>query len=235
MRPKGSAAVLEARRHHAWALLEDGLSLNAVARRLGCAPARSSGGATRSASVARTGSGWTLAGAPPKLTPRSGALGAPAAAGTAGGRLPDQSLDHRAHREVIRRQFHVRYHPDHVGRLLHALHWSAQKPDTRALERDDAPSPRGRPPRGPGKKNAARLGATSSPRRIGLPADATVRKTWARGADAGPLGGQVKTGQLWTSENRPPRAGGRDGRFYLRSVAARKRAHRFLPCECPVT
>lgn len=38
MRPRGSAAVLEGRRRRALALLEGDLSLNSVARRLGCAP-----------------------------------------------------------------------------------------------------------------------------------------------------------------------------------------------------
>jgi transposase len=39
--------------------------------------------------------------------------------------------------EVIWRGFGVRYHRDHVGRLMHSLHWSPQKPERRALERDD--------------------------------------------------------------------------------------------------
>jgi transposase len=39
--------------------------------------------------------------------------------------------------DVIRRQFGVRYHPAHVGRLLIDLGWSCQKPERRALERDE--------------------------------------------------------------------------------------------------
>jgi transposase len=39
--------------------------------------------------------------------------------------------------EVIRRTLRVRYHPDHVGRLLRRLGWSHQKPERRALERDE--------------------------------------------------------------------------------------------------
>lgn len=39
--------------------------------------------------------------------------------------------------EVIERRFGVRYHVDHIGRLLHELGWSAQKPARRALERDE--------------------------------------------------------------------------------------------------
>jgi transposase len=40
--------------------------------------------------------------------------------------------------EVVRAKFGVRYHRDHVGRLLHGLHWSCQKPERRALQRDEA-------------------------------------------------------------------------------------------------
>jgi transposase len=39
--------------------------------------------------------------------------------------------------EVIRREFGVEYHVDHVGRLLHAMAWSPQKPERRARERDE--------------------------------------------------------------------------------------------------
>jgi transposase len=39
---------------------------------------------------------------------------------------------------VIRRTFGVRLHRAHVGRLLTTLGWSCQKPERRALERDDA-------------------------------------------------------------------------------------------------
>ena len=38
---------------------------------------------------------------------------------------------------MIRKHFGVRHHPDHVGRLLHKLDWSPQKPETRALQRDE--------------------------------------------------------------------------------------------------
>lgn len=39
--------------------------------------------------------------------------------------------------KVIKREFGVSYHPDHVGRLLHQLGLSWQKPMVRAKERDD--------------------------------------------------------------------------------------------------
>lgn len=39
--------------------------------------------------------------------------------------------------EVIRGEFGVPYHRDHVGRLMHSLQWSPQKPERRALERNE--------------------------------------------------------------------------------------------------
>src|SRR5438045_1536117 len=39
---------------------------------------------------------------------------------------------------VIRREFGVRYHPNHVGKLLRAAGWSVQKPITRASQRNEA-------------------------------------------------------------------------------------------------
>jgi transposase len=39
--------------------------------------------------------------------------------------------------EVIRDEFGIQYHRDHVGRLMHSLQWSPQKPERRALERDE--------------------------------------------------------------------------------------------------
>lgn len=40
--------------------------------------------------------------------------------------------------DVVERRFGVHYHVDHVGRLLHELGWSPQKPARRAVERDEA-------------------------------------------------------------------------------------------------
>jgi transposase len=39
--------------------------------------------------------------------------------------------------ELIRSQFEIQYHRDHVGRLMHSLNWSPQKPERRALERNE--------------------------------------------------------------------------------------------------
>ena len=40
-------------------------------------------------------------------------------------------------KEVIQREFDVHYHRNYLSRLLHGLGWSVQKPETRALERDE--------------------------------------------------------------------------------------------------
>ena len=45
--------------------------------------------------------------------------------------------------EHIERTFGVRYHVDHVCRLLHAMSWSPQKPTRRAVERDEEASASG--------------------------------------------------------------------------------------------
>jgi transposase len=39
---------------------------------------------------------------------------------------------------LIERRLGVHYHRNHVGKLLHQLNWSHQKPERRALERDEA-------------------------------------------------------------------------------------------------
>jgi transposase len=40
--------------------------------------------------------------------------------------------------EVVARRFHVQYHPDYIGTLLHDLGWTCQKPEQRAREANDS-------------------------------------------------------------------------------------------------
>ena len=40
-------------------------------------------------------------------------------------------------KKVIEREFGVRYHRNYISRLLNDLGWSVQKPDSRAIERDE--------------------------------------------------------------------------------------------------
>jgi transposase len=140
MRLPGSARVLELRRRRALALVEQqGLSLNAVARRLGCAP--SSVMRWMRAHQRHGAAGLKVRpapGRPRRLTTRQEArllralLRGPAAHGYDTDLWTTQRIA-----EVIERLFGVRYHRDHVGRLLGRCGWSPQKPDRRARERDD--------------------------------------------------------------------------------------------------
>ena len=62
--------------------------------------------------------------------------------------------------ELIGHEFGVQYHRDQVGRLMHSLNWSPQKPKRRALERNDEAIEHWKQKHWPRiKKNAARLGA----------------------------------------------------------------------------
>ncbi len=40
--------------------------------------------------------------------------------------------------ELIHQEFEIRYHPSHVWKVLTKLGWSCQKPERRAVERDEA-------------------------------------------------------------------------------------------------
>jgi len=40
-------------------------------------------------------------------------------------------------KQVIEREFGVSYHQNYISTLLHQLSWSVQKPDPRAIERDE--------------------------------------------------------------------------------------------------
>ncbi len=138
-RPKGSADLLEDRRRRALALLKTGLSLNEVGRRLRCA----------ASSVMRWFHAWRRGGskalrvgASPGRPPKLGAaqrcrlvkllLKGPIAHGYRTNLWTTARIA-----EVIEGEFGVNYHRDHVGRLMHSLNWTHQKPETRAVERDE--------------------------------------------------------------------------------------------------
>ncbi len=139
MRPPGSPQELERRRRRAMALLADGLQPVDVATRLGVdrrsvrrwrAAQRRDGDAGIRARPA--------AGRPPKLTPPQRArLAALLLHGAQAAGYPTALWTCPRVAAVIRRHFGVRYHVDHVGRLLHALGWSPQRPARRAVERDE--------------------------------------------------------------------------------------------------
>jgi transposase len=140
MRPRGSADLLEDRRRRALALVDEGLSLNEVGRRLGCS----------ASSVKRWRDAWRRGGQkalkvrfspgrPPKLSRAQGRqLVAVLLEGAMASGYATQLWTTARVAEVIWKTFRVRYHRDHVGRLLHSLGWSHQKPQKKALERNQA-------------------------------------------------------------------------------------------------
>lgn len=140
MRPRGTAVELERRRRRAMRLLEGGRSLSAVARMVGAAV--SAVWQWRETLRRRGPAGLKakpVPGRPRALTQQQR------------GRLPQLLLRgaqaYGYHTDlwtcsrvatVIEREFGVHYHPAHVSRVLAACNWSCQKPERRAVERDEA-------------------------------------------------------------------------------------------------
>src|SRR5437899_4104198 len=139
MRPQGSPAELEQRRLRAIELLQRDVPVHAVAERLGVDRRsvrrwkRAHRRQGRAGLRARPASGR-----PPKLGAAQRrrlarlVIAGPEAAGYRTGLWTCRRVV-----DLIRRQFKVVYHPDHVGRLLRACGFSPQRPQPRAKERDD--------------------------------------------------------------------------------------------------
>jgi transposase len=138
MRPKGSAEVLEHRRLRGLVLLDEGRSLNEVARLVGSAPSS----VMRWRNARRRGGVRALKvrfspGRPPKLAARQRrSLVRRLLRGAMACGYQTELWTTARVAELIKREYGIRYHPDHVGRLLHELGWSHQKPERRALERN---------------------------------------------------------------------------------------------------
>jgi len=138
-RLKGSAELLEDRRRRALALLDKGRSLHEVSRLMQCAPssvmrwrnARTHGGTSALKVRASPGRPARLSASDRRRLIRL-LLKGPIAHGYATDLWTTSRIA-----EVIEQEFGIRYHRDHIGRLLHALGWSHQKPERRAVERDD--------------------------------------------------------------------------------------------------
>jgi len=140
MRPHGSPKDLENRRRSVIAFLRKNLSLHEIARRIGC----------HASSVLRWRNAWRRGGRaalkakpapgrPPRLTLKQKAKLVVL--------LTEGAMAHGYRTELwttqriavlIERQFGVKYHRNHIGKLLHQLGWSHQKPERRAIERNEA-------------------------------------------------------------------------------------------------
>lgn len=140
MRPHGSPQVLEERRRSVAPLLKQQLSLHEIARRLGC----HASSVLRWRNALQAGGPEALKakpvpGRPPRLTGKQktqlvrllthGAM-------AHGYRTALWTTQRIA--ELIERRLGVKYHRNHVGKLLHQLGWSHQTPERRAVERDEA-------------------------------------------------------------------------------------------------
>jgi len=139
MRPHGSPKALEERRCRVIVLLKQKLSLHDIARRIGC----HASSVMRWRNALRKGGPASLRarpapGRPCRLTQRQkqrlvrlllkGAM--------AHGYRTELWTTLRI-AELIRRHTGIVYHRNHVGKLLHELGWSHQKPERRAIERDE--------------------------------------------------------------------------------------------------
>jgi len=138
MRPKGSAEELFRRRLRAMKLLDQGLSMVEVARRVDA--------------HLRTVRRWRRAGeaggeealrprpvpgAPPKLTPEQrDELVETLLAGAQAAGFDSDLWTGRRIADLIRRRFGVTYHERYVLRLLRALGFTPQRPERVARERD---------------------------------------------------------------------------------------------------
>ena len=139
MRPVGSPAELERRRTRAIELLAEGLAPVDVAQRLGV-DRRSV--RRWKASVQKAGKSALRSrpapGRPPALDAKARTrMERMLLKGAVSAGFPTDLWTCPRIAEVIERQFGVKYHVDHVGRLLHQLGWSPQKPERRAIERDE--------------------------------------------------------------------------------------------------
>jgi len=139
MRPIGSAEQLEKRRRRAIRLLESGKGLTEVAGLVGASV--SSVFRWQQAYRRRGPKGLAARpspGRPPWLSPQQKQrLVRLLAQGALAFGYSTELWSTRRVAELIRRQFGVRYHPNHVWRILLGLGWSYQKPERRARERNE--------------------------------------------------------------------------------------------------
>ena len=139
MRPHGSAQSLEFRRREAVRLRESGLSTSRIAHRLGTTR-RSIDRWLRAAR--RRGMDALRAkpapGRPPKLSKTERrALAACLLKGALASGYPTDLWTCPRIGQVIRQRFGIDFHVDYLPRLMASLGFSCQRPERRAIERDE--------------------------------------------------------------------------------------------------
>ena len=139
MRPNGSASELEQRRRRAIEFLDRGLTPSEVADRVGADPS----------SVRRWRQSYRRNGArgleskphpgrPSRLTLRQKrSLERRLLKGARADGFDSDLWTCPRIAEVIEYHYGVEYHVDHIPRLLASLGWSCQRPEKRAIERDE--------------------------------------------------------------------------------------------------
>ena len=140
MRLPGSAKFLESRRRRALALVQQGMSFNAAAKRLGCAASSVMRWMRAHDELGDSGLRVRSApGRPRRLSARQEArlLRELLRGALAHGYSTDLWTTRRI-AEVVERTFGVSYHRSHVSRILARNDWTPQKPERRARERDEA-------------------------------------------------------------------------------------------------
>jgi len=138
MRPRGSPEELERRRKRAIDLLQQGYQPVEVAQMVGVdrRSVRRWNAAYKAQGLAGLGRKPTP-GRPAKLDAKAHRkLDAILLKGAKAQGFPTDLWTCPRVAKVIRLRFGVRYHVDHIGRLLRSFGWSPQKPARRAVERD---------------------------------------------------------------------------------------------------
>lgn len=140
MRPTGTAEELEARRRRAVKLLGEGWKIKDVAAAIGVS--RQSVSTWKSLAGTRGENAKALA-AKPQHVPQCRLSKAQRAklvrllrAGPRKAGFDTDLWTTRRVAELVEQQFDVSYHPMHLGRMLHALGFSCQKPTRRSKEQD---------------------------------------------------------------------------------------------------
>lgn len=140
MRPKGSPKWLEERRRSVVAFLKQNLPLHEIARRMGC----HASSVLRWRNTLRSGGLDALkakpaSGRPPRLTSKQKArfVRLLAKGAMAHGYRTELWTTQRI-ADLIEHQLGVKYHRNHVGKLLHQVGWRHSKPEHRAVGRNEA-------------------------------------------------------------------------------------------------